>query len=176
MHTMLRLRELVQRVLFFIIFFSDYKSGDGKVTILPMSPAQRLWNSGRTLLSGPRMGTMNFVQVEILQLGAKFAETIESYFYAYRLTGKKIYQDRAWEAFEHITAATISPYGYSAINNVMRREGSKKNSQESFWLAETLKYLFLIFDDPERISLDEWVFNTEAHPLKRERKVDWDNN
>jgi mannosyl-oligosaccharide alpha-1,2-mannosidase len=120
------------------------------------------------------MGTMNFVQVKILQLRAKLAETVESYFYAYRLTGNKIYQERAWEAFEHITAATISPYGYSAIQNVMRRGVSKTNTQESFWLAETLKYLFLIFDDPERISLDEWVFNTEAHPLKRERKVNWD--
>ena len=31
---------------------------------------------------------------------------------------------------------------------------------QSFFLAETLKYLYLLF------SLDEWVFNTEAHPLK----------
>ena len=138
-----------------------------------MSPAQRLSNSGTTLLSGPWLGNTIFVQVEVSKLGAKFSETVESYFYAYRLTGNKIYQDRAWEAFEHITTATSSLYGYSAINDVMRPGGSKSNNQESFWLAETLKYLFLIFDDPARISLDEWVFNTEAHPLKRERKVDW---
>ena len=37
---------------------------------------------------------------------------------------------------------------------------------ESFWLAETLKYLYLLFeDDPSVLSFDEWVFNTEAHPL-----------
>jgi len=37
---------------------------------------------------------------------------------------------------------------------------------ESFWLAETLKYLYLLFeDDPTVFSFDEWVFNTEAHPL-----------
>jgi hypothetical protein len=37
---------------------------------------------------------------------------------------------------------------------------------ESFWLAETLKYLFLLFeDDPSVLSFDEWVLNTEAHPL-----------
>src|SRR5437899_3027651 len=99
------------------------------------------------------MGATIFVQVEVSPLGAKFAETVESYFYAYRITGNKIYQERAWEAFEHITAATISRYGYSAINDVMRLGGSKRNNQESFWLAETLKYLFLIFDDPARISL-----------------------
>ena len=37
---------------------------------------------------------------------------------------------------------------------------------ESFWLAETLKYFYLLFsDDPDLIPLDEFVFNTEAHPL-----------
>lgn len=38
----------------------------------------------------------------------------------------------------------------------------------SFFFAETLKYLYLIFDDPERprFPFDKWVFNTEAHPLK----------
>jgi mannosyl-oligosaccharide alpha-1,2-mannosidase len=49
--------------------------------------------------------------------------------------------------------------------------GNKLNDEETFWLAETLKYLFLIFDDPQRVSLDDWVFNTEAHPLKRASQV-----
>ena len=33
---------------------------------------------------------------------------------------------------------------------------------QSFFLAETLKYLYLLFSPPSVISLDEWVFNTEA--------------
>ena len=104
------------------------------------------------------------------------SETIESYFYAYRLTGDTVYQDRAWNAFEHISEVTRSSYGHSAIRNVMRPDGgSKRNEQESFWLAETLKYLYLIFDDVERLSLDEWVFNTEAHPLKRGREAHWEH-
>lgn len=37
---------------------------------------------------------------------------------------------------------------------------------ESFFLGETLKYFYLLFsDDSSLISLDEYVFNTEAHPL-----------
>jgi hypothetical protein len=35
----------------------------------------------------------------------------------------------------------------------------------SFFLAETLKYLFLLFRDDDPIPLDQWVLNTEAHPL-----------
>jgi endoplasmic reticulum Man9GlcNAc2 1,2-alpha-mannosidase len=35
----------------------------------------------------------------------------------------------------------------------------------SFFLAETLKYLYLLFLDEDKIPLDKWVLNTEAHPL-----------
>lgn len=41
--------------------------------------------------------------------------------------------------------------------------------QQSFWMAETLKYFYLIFSPPDVISLDDYVFNTEAHPLRRPR-------
>ena len=39
-------------------------------------------------------------------------------------------------------------------------------SMPSFWIAETLKYLYLLFtDDEQQLPLDKWVFKTEAHPL-----------
>jgi hypothetical protein len=38
---------------------------------------------------------------------------------------------------------------------------------DSFFMAETLKYLYLLFSDDDVISLDKFVFNTEAHPLMR---------
>lgn len=38
---------------------------------------------------------------------------------------------------------------------------------ESFWLAETLKYFYLLYSEPSLISLEEWVLNTEAHPFRR---------
>lgn len=34
-------------------------------------------------------------------------------------------------------------------------------------MAETLKYLYLLFSEDDVISLDKFVFNTEAHPLMR---------
>ena len=42
-----------------------------------------------------------------------------------------------------------------------------QDSEESFWLAETLKYFYLLFDEPDKWSLDDWVLNTEAHFFKR---------
>ena len=41
---------------------------------------------------------------------------------------------------------------------------------ESFFLGETLKYLYMLFADHQEISIDEWVFNTEAHPLPMRKK------
>jgi hypothetical protein len=40
------------------------------------------------------------------------------------------------------------------------------NKLESFALAETFKYILLAFTDDDIISLDQWVFNTEAHPVR----------
>ena len=115
----------------------------------------------------------DIISVRVLRFSPKTdIETIESYFYAYRLTGNRTYQDWAWTAFQHISAVTRAPYGYSSIRDITIPGGwFQTDEQESFWLAETLKYLYLIFDDPNHVSLDDWVFNTEGHPLKRGRKV-----
>lgn len=41
-----------------------------------------------------------------------------------------------------------------------------ENIMQSFWLAETLKYLYLMFSPPDLLPLDKWLFTTEAHPVK----------
>ena len=92
-------------------------------------------------------------------------ETVESLFVLYRVTGDKKYQDMAWELFSNMEKSCKVANGYSGLHNV-NQPGSYNDVQESFFLAETLKYLYLIFSPKEVIPLDEWVFNTEAHPLK----------
>jgi hypothetical protein len=45
------------------------------------------------------------------------------------------------------------------------------STQESFWLAETIKYLYLL-QDPDHtisVSLADYIFTTEAHPLPMPR-------
>jgi len=39
----------------------------------------------------------------------------------------------------------------------------------SFFLAETLKYFYLLFSPRPPLDLDQVIFNTEAHPLRRTR-------
>jgi mannosyl-oligosaccharide alpha-1,2-mannosidase len=55
----------------------------------------------------------------------------------------------------------------AAENDGTGIEGQKTDSMESFWLAETLKYFYLCFEEWDVVSLDDWVLNTEAHPLRR---------
>lgn len=108
-------------------------------------------------------------------------EAIESLFILYRITGKKDLLDIAWRMFQPITKATETKFAFSAIADVHPagypgQPAMKMDSMESFWLAETLKYFYLIFSAEDGtgettggISLDEWVFNTEAHPFRRPR-------
>lgn len=37
---------------------------------------------------------------------------------------------------------------------------------QSWFFAETLKYFYLLFSPDSALSLEDWVLNTEAHPLK----------
>jgi len=60
----------------------------------------------------------------------------------------------------------VGANGYAATENVDKVNSSLIDETQSFWFAEVLKYLYLTFDDPVHISLDEYVFNTECHPLK----------
>jgi mannosyl-oligosaccharide alpha-1,2-mannosidase len=96
-------------------------------------------------------------------------EAIESLFILYRITGEEEFRESAWTMFQSIQKATETPFGNAALDDVTVAHGkpTQRDSMESFWFAETLKYLYLIFSPPDLISLDDWVLNTEAHPFRR---------
>ncbi|CDS03956.1 hypothetical protein LRAMOSA06911 [Lichtheimia ramosa] len=99
-------------------------------------------------------------------------ETLESIFYFYRLTGDTKYQDMAWKIFESIEKYCKTSAGYTRIGDVSNVDQvNPLDFEESYFFAETLKYLYLIFSDPSVISLDEYVLNTEAHPFKLSNKI-----
>ncbi|XP_047332909.1 mannosyl-oligosaccharide 1,2-alpha-mannosidase MNS1-like isoform X2 [Impatiens glandulifera] len=91
-------------------------------------------------------------------------ETVESLFYLWRLTGNKTYQDWGWNIFEAFEKNSRVEWGYVGLKNV--NTGVQDNMMQSYFLAETFKYLYLLFSPPSVVPLDEWVFNTEAHPLR----------
>ncbi|KAL4994044.1 glycoside hydrolase [Aspergillus recurvatus] len=95
-------------------------------------------------------------------------EAMESIFYMWRITGEEKYREAAWRMFAAIEAATKTEFGNAAVRDVMVSDASveREDIMESFWMAETLKYLYLIFGELDVVSLDEFAFNTEAHPLR----------
>ncbi|CDQ81489.1 unnamed protein product, partial [Oncorhynchus mykiss] len=95
-------------------------------------------------------------------------ETVESLFYLYRFTKDAKYRDWGWDILESFNKYTRVPSGgYTSISNVRDPVNpGPRDKMESFFLGETLKYFYLLFsDDLELLSLDKYVFNTEAHPL-----------
>ncbi|KAK0641123.1 glycoside hydrolase family 47 protein [Cercophora newfieldiana] len=99
-------------------------------------------------------------------------EVVESYYYAYRATGDTKYQEWAWDAFLAIREACKVGSGYSGVMNVNKRNGDGyTDAQETFWFAEVLKYLYLMFSDDAvwQVQADhtnQFVYNTEAHPVR----------
>jgi len=94
-------------------------------------------------------------------------EVLESYFILYRITGDRKYRDWAWDAAQAIESlCKAGPgRGYSGLRNVYAINPVQDDVQQTFFLAETLKYLYLIFSTDDLIDLNQWVFNTECHPL-----------
>ncbi|KAI5794699.1 glycoside hydrolase [Pyronema domesticum] len=93
-------------------------------------------------------------------------ETVESLFVMWRLTGDEIYREWGWKIFEAFVEHTKTKEGgYTSLDDVTVIPPRMRDNMESFWLAETLKYLYLLFSKDDILPLDEVVFNTEAHPL-----------
>ncbi|KAJ5254871.1 hypothetical protein N7497_007655 [Penicillium chrysogenum] len=114
-------------------------------------------------------------------------ETVESLFYLYRITGDDIYRQWGWEIFKSFikhtavvekkstsriptstnTAPVFRIKGFTSLGNADAVPSYKRDNMESYWMAETLKYFYLLFSDRDFISLEDHVFNTEAHPFPR---------
>ena len=92
-------------------------------------------------------------------------ETVESLMILYRATGNNKYREWGWEIFQAFEKHCKVEAGYCGVTDVTHPSAELDNKMQSWFLAETLKYLYLLFSPSDVLSLDEWVFNTEAHPM-----------
>src|SRR5262245_33566764 len=91
-------------------------------------------------------------------------EIIESAFYLHRFTKDPKYLEMGRAFFEGIRAHCRTDAGDTVLKSVVTKE--KGDLMPSYFLAETLKYLYLLFSE-EPVDFEKVVFNTEAHPLQR---------
>lgn len=108
-------------------------------------------------------------------------ELIESAMLLYRATGDPFLLEVGENILKSIEYSAKTTCGYATIKNVL--DHRLENQMESFFLAETTKYLYLLFDPNNFLNTDgghgklietpngeciietSYIFNTEAHPI-----------
>ena len=135
-----------------------------------LSRARRLQDSGF------RMWTLHGIEPEEIDYGAKpmrvvspgyplRPEIVESAWYLFHFTKDPKYLAMGRTFFQDLERYCRTDEGYTVLTNVVTRE--KGDLMPSYFLAETLKYLYLLFAPPETLDFDRVVLNTEAHPFRR---------
>ncbi|MBX3288670.1 MAG: glycoside hydrolase family 47 protein [Acidobacteria bacterium] len=130
--------------------------------------AQRLQDSSFKMwnLHGIEPEVLDYAKMEVTRPGYPLRpEIIESTYILYQLTkdpkylamGKKI-----WEDFKEHCRTDV---GYAHLKDVITKE--KNDGMQSFVMAETFKYFYLLFADDKILDFNKVTFNTEAHPVHR---------
>lgn len=130
--------------------------------------AQRLEDSCFKMwtLRGIEPEVLDYRTMKILHAGYQLRpEIIESAYTLYRITKDPRYLEMGRTFFESLAKYCRTPRGYTTLKSVVTKE--KGDLMPSYFLAETLKYLYLLFAPDETLDFGAVVFNTEAHPLKR---------
>lgn len=123
----------------------------------------KMWN-----LYGIEPEVLNYSTMKVVYGGYPLRpEIIESAFYLHYFTNDPQYLRMGNAFFDDLVKYCRTPVAYAALKDVRTKQ--KTDDMESFFLAETLKYLYLIYAPHSTVDLSESVFNTEAHPLKKVR-------
>jgi ER degradation enhancer, mannosidase alpha-like 2 len=124
--------------------------------------AYKMWTS-----FGIEPEEMNYMTMKITYNGyALRPEIIESAYYLYHFTHEPRYRAMGRTFYDSLTQYCRTDVAYAALSDVEKK--TKKDEMESFFLAETMKYLYLLYAPPDTIDLKKSVFNTEAHPIRRD--------
>jgi len=137
------------------------KSGDTARATRLMQSIYRMWTT-----FGIEPEELDYVTMRPVAAGYVLRpEALESAFYLYRITGAERYREMARVMVDSLLHYCGAETGYTALKSVVTKE--RLDQMESFFLAETLKYSYLIFAPPGTLDFDAVIFNTEAHPIRR---------
>ncbi len=104
-------------------------------------------------------------------------ELAESTYLLYQATKSPFYLHVGRDILESLNTHTRTHCGYATVHDVIDK--SLEDRQESFFLSETCKYLFLLFDvdNPINSNAEKYLFTTEGHvfPISnRYRRKVWE--
>jgi mannosidase alpha-like ER degradation enhancer 2 len=133
--------------------------------------ATRLQASGFQMwtLHGIEPEELDYAAMQVTSAGYQLRpEIVESAYYLAHYTSDPRYLDMGRTFLESLDKYCRTGSGYTVLQSVVTKK--KGDRMHSFWLAETLKYLYLLFQ-PDGIDFEQVVFNTEAHPLRRVGRI-----
>jgi mannosidase alpha-like ER degradation enhancer 2 len=121
----------------------------------------RMWNA-----AGIEPEQFDYVKMQITSPNYELRpEIIESTYYLYHYTHDPRYLAMGVTYFNGLVKYCRTGDAYAALADVRTKQ--KSDSMESFFFAETLKYLYLLFAPESTLDFNSVIFNTEAHPMKR---------
>ncbi|KAI0301837.1 alpha-mannosidase [Multifurca ochricompacta] len=143
-----------------------YNTLDSLSAFWPDFKSSLLWKRHAGI---PEVWDMSYKQATSLQYPLR-PEFIESTWYLYRATRDPMYLDIGKKVFFDLFGRAKVECGIAGIQNL--GNNALDDRMESFVLSETLKYLYLLFDEDNPLHRDDsnYVFTTEGHILSLERK------
>ncbi len=130
--------------------------------------ARRLEDSAFKIwqLHGIEPEVINYRTMQVVHAGYPLRpEIIESAYYLHHYTHDPQYLAMGRTFFDDLVKYCRTDAGYTTLRSVVTKE--KGDLMPSYFLAETLKYLYLLFAPDSALDFEHIVFNTEAHPLRR---------
>lgn len=136
-------------------------SGDLKRGERLMESAFKMWN-----VCSVEPEVFDYSDMQVKHPGYPLRpEIIESAYYLSHFTKNPKYAEMGRKMWGDFVRFCRTEEAYAALKNVCTKENSDK--MESFLFAEVFKYYYLLFSDPGKFDFEKYIFNTEAHPLKR---------
>ncbi len=134
--------------------------------------AAKLQDSGYAMwnLAGVEPDQLNYVTMTITNPEYPLRpEIIESTYYLYTYTHDPKYLAMGKTYLDALMKYCRTYDGFAALADV--RSKKKDDAMESYFFAETLKYLYLLYAPPSALDFQSVIFNTEAHPMQRNFNV-----
>ncbi len=136
-------------------------SGDLERAKRLQDSSMKMWNK-----HGIEPEEFDYQKMEVVSAGYPLRpEIVESTYYLYQYTADEKYLRMGASLFADFVKHCKSEVGYASLKSVVTKE--KADTMQSFVLAETFKYYYLLFAPPKTLDFKKVVFNTEAHPIRK---------
>lgn len=136
-------------------------SGDTTRARMLQESCYRMWN-----LHGIEPERIDYATMQVTSKEYYLRpEIIESAYYLYHYTGDRKYLRMGETFFNNLVEYCRTDAGFTELKDVTIKE--KGDSMESFFFAETLKYLYLLFAPRGSLPFESIIFTTEAHPIRK---------